>query len=200
VHCSEPALLSKECRLAANRGIAPGCNDNNEYRRTQRKEKATKMNIIFVPRRAGRKGTYRLKSNAFYALATLFAILPVVLAAGGYLLGKENSDMGPTALLSTLKKELNEQRGEVKEARRMTSETMDALAMRLGKLQAHVIRLDALGGRLTKMAKLDSGEFDFTADPAQGGPETTADADGPWTPCRGSWMTAPSNWACWKVY
>jgi len=34
-----------------------------------------------------------------------------------------------------------------------------------------VIRLDALGQRLTNMAKLDNGEFDFENPPAQGGPE-----------------------------
>jgi murein DD-endopeptidase MepM/ murein hydrolase activator NlpD len=135
------------------------------------------MNIIFVPRRAGQKGTYRLKSKVVYALATLIAVLPVLLGVGGYLLGKENSDLGPSALLSTFQQNLDEQRKEIKEARRTSTESMDALAMRLGKLQAHVIRLDALGGRLTKMAKLESGEFDFSAEPAQGGPESQASMD-----------------------
>ena len=135
------------------------------------------MNIIFVPRRAGRAGTYRLKSRGFYALTALFVALPVLLGAGGYLLGKQNSNAKPSTVLANLKKELDQERSQVKETRRTTTETMDALAMRLGKLQAHVIRLDALGGRLTKMAKLDRGEFDFTSDPAQGGPESQADAE-----------------------
>jgi murein DD-endopeptidase MepM/ murein hydrolase activator NlpD len=38
-------------------------------------------------------------------------------------------------------------------------------------MNAHVLRLDALGQRLTKMAGLDDGEFDFSAAPSQGGPE-----------------------------
>ncbi|HLT18717.1 MAG TPA: M23 family metallopeptidase, partial [Thermomicrobiales bacterium] len=47
----------------------------------------------------------------------------------------------------------------------------DALAGRVGRMNAHVIRLDALGRRLTEMAKLDKGEFDFDSEPAVGGPE-----------------------------
>ena len=38
-------------------------------------------------------------------------------------------------------------------------------------MNAHVVRLDALGQRLTQMAGLDDGEFDFAATPSLGGPE-----------------------------
>ena len=49
---------------------------------------------------------------------------------------------------------------------------VDAMAMRLGEMNAHVIRLDALGKRLTEMADIDSREFDFDRDPPSGGPES----------------------------
>jgi murein DD-endopeptidase MepM/ murein hydrolase activator NlpD len=45
------------------------------------------------------------------------------------------------------------------------------MAMRLGEMNAHVIRLDALGRRLTEMADIDTQEFDFDRDPPSGGPE-----------------------------
>jgi murein DD-endopeptidase MepM/ murein hydrolase activator NlpD len=45
------------------------------------------------------------------------------------------------------------------------------MAMRIGEVNAHVIRLDALGKRLTEMADIDSREFDFDRDPPSGGPE-----------------------------
>jgi murein DD-endopeptidase MepM/ murein hydrolase activator NlpD len=48
---------------------------------------------------------------------------------------------------------------------------VDALALQLGTLQAHATRLDALGQRLTKIGKLDDGEFDFDQPPGLGGPE-----------------------------
>jgi len=38
-------------------------------------------------------------------------------------------------------------------------------------MNAHVIRLDALGRRLTEMADIDSREFNFDRDPPRGGPE-----------------------------
>jgi murein DD-endopeptidase MepM/ murein hydrolase activator NlpD len=40
----------------------------------------------------------------------------------------------------------------------------------MGSLNASTIRLNALGQRLTDMAGLDDGEFDFVSDPALGGP------------------------------
>src|SRR5256886_16929772 len=45
------------------------------------------------------------------------------------------------------------------------------MAMRLGEVNAHVIRLDALGKRLTEMADIDSHEFNFELEPPTGGPE-----------------------------
>jgi murein DD-endopeptidase MepM/ murein hydrolase activator NlpD len=50
-------------------------------------------------------------------------------------------------------------------------ERLDALTSRIGQMNAHVIRLDALGRRLTEMANLDKGEFNFDSEPAVGGPE-----------------------------
>ena len=129
------------------------------------------MNIIFVPKRVGRRGAYRMRSKGIYTFIGLFVTLPVLLGIGGFVLGKQDTELGPTALLSVFHKELQSQRKDLSEAQRMTTDTMDALAMRLGNLQAHVIRLDALGDRLTKMAKIENGEFDFSSEPAQGGPE-----------------------------
>jgi murein DD-endopeptidase MepM/ murein hydrolase activator NlpD len=52
---------------------------------------------------------------------------------------------------------------------------VDAIALRLGEMNAHVIRLDALGRRLTEMADIDSHEFNFDGEPPSGGPETEGD-------------------------
>ena len=38
-------------------------------------------------------------------------------------------------------------------------------------MNARMIRLDAVGRRLTDMADIDDSEFDFDSDPAVGGPE-----------------------------
>ncbi|KJV36339.1 peptidase M23 [Luteibacter yeojuensis] len=54
---------------------------------------------------------------------------------------------------------------------------IDALAVKLGQLQAQSVRLNALGERLTQVGKLDDGEFNFNEDPGQGGPELTVGKD-----------------------
>jgi murein DD-endopeptidase MepM/ murein hydrolase activator NlpD len=51
---------------------------------------------------------------------------------------------------------------------------LDALALQLGQLQAQATRLNALGDRLTQVGKLDDGEFNFSSEPALGGPEEPA--------------------------
>ena len=54
---------------------------------------------------------------------------------------------------------------------RLRAEThLNALAQRMGRMQARLLRLDALGARLTHMAGIDSTEFDFSSGPALGGP------------------------------
>ncbi|MGI9236901.1 MAG: M23 family metallopeptidase, partial [Woeseiaceae bacterium] len=55
--------------------------------------------------------------------------------------------------------------------RQGNEDTLDALAIRIAQMNARVIRLDALGRRLTDMAEIDDGEFNFDSDPAVGGPE-----------------------------
>jgi len=47
---------------------------------------------------------------------------------------------------------------------------MDVLARNIGRLQARLTRLDALGSRLVEVAALDEAEFNFSELPAFGGP------------------------------
>ncbi|HUO18261.1 MAG TPA: M23 family metallopeptidase [Steroidobacteraceae bacterium] len=66
---------------------------------------------------------------------------------------------------------LAEQKREIANLKQQLELRVDAMAMRIGEVNAHVIRLDALGKRLTEMADIDSREFDFDRDPPSGGPE-----------------------------
>ncbi len=51
---------------------------------------------------------------------------------------------------------------------------MDALAVRVGQMQAQLLRLDALGARLAKMSGMKPQEFNFEQAPPQGGPYVPA--------------------------
>ena len=52
-----------------------------------------------------------------------------------------------------------------------TSSELDALSLKLGQMQAEILRLNALGERLVEKAGLSPEEFDFQNTPPQGGPE-----------------------------
>ena len=133
------------------------------------------MNIIFIGKRGRQTKTMKLASPS--GVLTVFlalAILPGIMFFGGYFVAQEVAPGQDKALLSAWQDEMDVQRDEIATARRKVNEDVDALALRLGELQAKVIRLDALGERLTEVAKLDKGEFDFSTQPAVGGPKETS--------------------------
>lgn len=69
------------------------------------------------------------------------------------------------------KAQLSAQAREVAQARQLAQANIDALSAKVGQLQAHIIRLDALGQQLTRMAGLKRGEFNFSQPPPEGGPD-----------------------------
>ncbi len=137
------------------------------------------MNIVLLRRKQGCSGLYVMDAKRLAAVVVAcFLILPVGLMYAGYQFGISDMRANPDDLNLAYQTEIDFQRLKIDEATQDARENMDALALRLGKLQAHVIRLDALGSRLTTMAKLDRGEFDFSQPPAQGGPVSGLDING----------------------
>jgi len=129
------------------------------------------MNIVVLRRKKGCTGLVTLCQKKLTLLAVGFLVLlPGALIYSGYQLGMAHMKANPDDLTIAVQAELDNQRLKLAEVTQKAEENLNALALRLGKLQAHVIRLDALGSRLTNMAKLDNGEFDFDHPPAQGGP------------------------------
>ena len=76
------------------------------------------------------------------------------------------------ALIEEWQQRIHAQQVRLDHIRQESDADIDALSSRLGLLQAHIMRLDALGQKLVKMANIDKGEFDFDNTPALGGPET----------------------------
>ena len=136
------------------------------------------MNVLLVSKRFGSSACLCLTKGRLIAVVTaLLVAIPALSVYTGYRLGAGDAPMGAEDVASAINQELDKQQQEINEARRVAEENLNALTMRLGQMQAHVIRLDALGQRLTRMAELDSGEFDFSNPPAQGGPEGEPLAD-----------------------
>jgi murein DD-endopeptidase MepM/ murein hydrolase activator NlpD len=88
----------------------------------------------------------------------------------GYMVAWSLGPIQPLSEVRELQADLATQRTEIEAMRGQSREQIDALAVRMGELNARAIRLNALGRRLTSMAKLDDGEFDFDTKPALGGP------------------------------
>ncbi|MEQ8205220.1 MAG: hypothetical protein RIA65_03520, partial [Woeseia sp.] len=78
---------------------------------------------------------------------------------GGYLYSVQNGSGVSLETTAVLNAELELQRDAILTTRQETEDTLNALALRIGQMNARVIRLDALGRRLTEMADLDDGEF-----------------------------------------
>ncbi|HET9474455.1 MAG TPA: M23 family metallopeptidase, partial [Steroidobacteraceae bacterium] len=128
------------------------------------------MNIIFFSRREGRARHVNLGHPL--AVAGFATVLIAILATAfslGIKIGESRSSPGGVATWSVT---LAEQQAEIKELKAELQRRVDAVAMRIGQMNAHVIRLDALGKRLTQMANIDHREFDFESQPAVGGPES----------------------------
>ncbi len=136
------------------------------------------MNIIIVASRLSSPKTIRLGDwRAIAATGTALAAVAGVLIAFGALFGATFT--GPAkarAEIAQARAQLEAQQAQLGEVERAVERGVDALAIRLGKLQAESMRLNALGSRLAKVGKLDDGEFDFDAEPALGGPAASAPA------------------------
>jgi murein DD-endopeptidase MepM/ murein hydrolase activator NlpD len=131
------------------------------------------MNLILFSQREGRARQLNLAHPVTLGVVGLLAlgILGTAFALGMKLGQRSGAALGhgDSAQWTQV---LADQRGQIADLRSQLQERVDAMAMRLGQMNAHVIRLDALGKRLTDMANIDQREFDFDSEPPTGGPET----------------------------
>ena len=94
---------------------------------------------------------------------------PLLLAAATLVLGAAIGASVQSGEVNALRAEIASQDTRLEETRRAAQREVNALAARLGELQAQANRLNALGDRLTRVAQLGDGEFDFNSPVAVGG-------------------------------
>jgi murein DD-endopeptidase MepM/ murein hydrolase activator NlpD len=130
------------------------------------------MNVIFVGRKSGRVKQFDLRHPVVIgaALVLVFGIVGGAFSIG-INLGVRHRGANPLDQLGTWSADVLREQAQIEDVRRALQEKVNALAMRVGQMNANVIRLDALGKRLTRMANLNDGEFDFGNPPALGGAE-----------------------------
>lgn len=130
------------------------------------------MNVIFVGKFRGKPVRFQFDNTRLLLLSVfIISLFSGLFVSAGYWYGNTNVTINQ---LADLEKDVFNQKILIHEARQSAESELYVLADRLGKMQANVIRLNALGNRLIKVSKLDSEEFDFKNTPSYGG---SADTD-----------------------
>ena len=133
------------------------------------------MNIIIFPR-PQTNHIYANSLHGFNKIGMFLGVIAVsaVLLAGGYLLG---ITFGHKTILNEWKADVSAQKERLTIAKRESETHLDALTTKVGLLQAHVNRIDALGNMLVSMAGLEADEFSFDSVPGVGGPNLASDSE-----------------------
>lgn len=130
------------------------------------------MNVVIFGQGFGKPRQINLRGAT--ALLCGFLALAVIGGGafyGGFLYSKATGSGISLDEAGLLTADLQEERESIARIRQQAEDELDALAIRIGQMNARVIRLDALGRRLTEMAEISADEFDFSTEPAMGGPE-----------------------------
>lgn len=133
------------------------------------------MNIIIFPR-PRTNHIYANSLHGFNKIGVCLGVIAVsaVLLGGGYLLG---ITFGHKTILNEWKADVTAQKENLIIAKRESETHVDALTSKVGLLQAHVNRIDALGNMLVNMAGLEADEFSFDSVPGVGGPDTVSEGE-----------------------
>jgi murein DD-endopeptidase MepM/ murein hydrolase activator NlpD len=125
------------------------------------------MKIILVDKKLGASRVISLGKWSRAVLSACAIGLPLGLSGVGYYIAKV---VEVPEALEPLQDEVEAQNQAVAELRAEAERRLQSLAMTAAEMEARLVRLDAMGQRLTDLAGLDDGEFDFSRTPAMGGP------------------------------
>lgn len=116
----------------------------------------------------------------FYAsvFVGIFLSFSAIMLWVGYQVGLQDVEFPEHQLVTSLQQTFEQERRFLKDTKLNAQSQVDALAIRIGQLQSHLLRLDALGERLVDIGNLDKGEFRFSESPALGGPEALENPTG----------------------
>lgn len=134
------------------------------------------MNLLVVANRRRSVRTFNFRASRVGIVALCAAVLLTGSGFAGGVCVSWGMKLRAEASRDEMRLRVLEQQAALEALETTVAHTLDAVVARVGSLSAHVTRLDALGQRLTTMAGLDDGEFNFSAPPAMGGPEEPAEA------------------------
>ena len=126
------------------------------------------MNIILVSDSLAKSRSMTLSQSQVLLIAFGILMAGFMLAMATYVVTMKFAVDLRNPYLRALLASLHQD--EVKRSEAHVKENLDALAAKVGELQARILRLDAFGERLAKAAGIKREEFRFDEKPGQGGP------------------------------
>ena len=126
------------------------------------------MNLLIIGGRHGLRSYDLSRLRLYLVLPAIVFVLCVAFVALGYQWGKVSVD--EKQYVDQWISSFEQDREDIQYISQQTSDSLNALAISLGQMEARSLRLDALGSRLAEMAGLDEDEFDFDSEPPVGGP------------------------------
>ena len=129
------------------------------------------MNIILVSDSLAKSRSVALSQTQVVMIAFGILVSGFLLAMATYFVTMKFAVDLRNPYLRTLLTALHQD--ELKRSEAEMKENVHALAVKVGELQARILRLDAFGERLAKAAGIKREEFRFDEKPGQGGPAVT---------------------------
>jgi murein DD-endopeptidase MepM/ murein hydrolase activator NlpD len=130
------------------------------------------VQVILISSRLAKARSLTVSLRHVFVTATLGLVVVVGLAGALYWLSLRFAADLKIPLVRELV--LAAQKGETERSREFMQQNLNAMAVRVGELQAQLTRLDALGERLSSMAGIRPGEFRFSETPGLGGAQSTS--------------------------
>ena len=125
------------------------------------------MHIILVSSKLAKSRSWTLTNRHLIAGAVFMAFLLFSLTLALFWITVRHATEFKLPLLDSLV--LSAQEAQRRKTEEFLRENLNAMAVKLGQMQAQLMRLDALGERLSTLAGLKPGEFRFNEAPGRGG-------------------------------
>jgi len=170
------ALQAPEVRESSRDGVQLGAREVlGDAIGGHDEERRRGLNIILVSDSLAKSRSLALSQAQVMLVAFGILLAGFMLATGTYFvtmhLAADTSNPYFRSLVAAL------HRDDMARTEAQTKQNLDALAAKVGELQARILRLDAFGERLAKAAGIKSEEFHFDEKPGQGGPAVLVDHD-----------------------
>ncbi|MDQ3186427.1 MAG: M23 family metallopeptidase [Pseudomonadota bacterium] len=125
------------------------------------------MNVILISNNLAKARTLTLTSTHLVLVAGAFLLAAVLLAIGLNYLSLRYADKIDSPSLRSLVSSVQQE--EQQKTQSYLRDSLNAMAVRMGQMQAQLLRLDSVGARLAELSGIKPQEFLFNQSPAQGG-------------------------------